>query len=304
MIEILSREAIYLWHYFMIQFGQIFWYWVVGILIGSVISVFGKEKIHRLLIGLQNKKLGVFGIVPACLIGIASPLCLYGTIPISASFSEKGVADDWLAAFMMSSILLNPQLIIYSAALGQAAFITRIVTGFLCGCSAGLLIRFFYKNKGKTFFNFSGFAALTNRDIDPSLLIRLIKNIGRNIRITGPYFLLGVVLSALFQRYFPESLMIMLFGNNKPFGVLMAASVGVPLYACGGGTIPLLKWWLAGGMSIGAASAFMLSGQAAKITNLSAIKIVLGAKRFGLYLIFILTFAFLSGLVANLITFL
>lgn len=32
---------------------------------------------------------------------------MYGTIPIAVSFSKKGMRDDWLAAFMMASILLT-----------------------------------------------------------------------------------------------------------------------------------------------------------------------------------------------------
>ena len=62
---------------------------------------------------------------------------MYGTIPLAASFSESGMEDDWLAAFMMSSILLNPQLILYSMALGPAALSIRIVSDFLCGAAAG-----------------------------------------------------------------------------------------------------------------------------------------------------------------------
>ena len=65
--------------------------------------------------------MGIWGIIPASLLGMASPLCMYGTIPIAASFSRQGMRDDWLAAFMMSSILLNPQLILYSTALGGTA---------------------------------------------------------------------------------------------------------------------------------------------------------------------------------------
>ena len=34
----------------------------------------------------------------------------------------------------------------------------------------------------------------------------------------------------------------------------MAATIGVPLYACGGGTIPLLQAWLMDGMSVGSAA--------------------------------------------------
>jgi len=301
MIDILRREFIYLWYYFTVQFEQIFGYWVVGIVLGSVISVFGKQKIHQLFGALQSKKMGIFGVIPASAIGIASPLCMYGTIPIAASFSEKGMKDDWLVAFMMSSILLNPQLIIYSAALGKTALVVRIVSCFICGAVAGLCIRFFYTNKGKSFFNFSGFGEPANRDTDPNPLLRLLKNIWRNVKATGPYFLIGIILSAVFQRYVPQDLMVSIFGNNKAFGILMAATIGVPLYACGGGTIPLLQGWLVSGMSMGSATAFMITGPATKITNLGAMKIVLGMKRFILYILFCMVFAFLSGLIVDLI---
>ena len=85
------------------------------------------------------------------------------------------------------------------------------------------------------------------------------------------YWVLGILLSALFQRYVPQDLMTDLFGGNEAFGVLMAATIGVPLYACGGGTIPLLQSWLLDGMSMGSAGAFMITGPSTKITNLSLI---------------------------------
>lgn len=299
MLEALHREWVYIWYYFTLQFQQIFKYWLLGMVLGSVVSVFGKERIRLLFERLREKKLGLFGIVPACILGIASPLCMYGTIPIAASFSEKGMRDDWLASFMMASILLNPQLILYSVALGRAALIVRIVSCFLCGIAAGLLVHFFYR--GKPFFNFLGFGAQTSRDTDPNLLMRLLKNFGRNVEATGLYFLFGILLSALFQRYVPADAFTALFGKNEGFGVLMAATIGVPLYACGGGTIPLLQQWLYSGMSMGGAAAFMITGPATKITNLGALKIVFGMKRFLLYLTFTIAFAFFTGLMVNLL---
>jgi len=297
LFDILRREGIYLWYYFSVQLEQIVSYWVLGMVIGSVVSVFGKEHIHTLFRRLSGIGLGLLGIVPACLLGIASPLCMYGTIPIAASFSEQGMRDDWLAAFMMSSVLLNPQLILYSAALGPAALAVRLVSCFVCGIAAGLLVHFFYQ--GKSFFNFTGFSVGAGRDVDPDPFLRLLKNFGRNVRATGPYFLLGIALSALFQRYVPAGAVAGLFGNNRGFGVLMAAAIGVPLYACGGGTIPLLIQWLNDGMSMGSAAAFMITGPATKITNLGALKIVFGFRRFLLYLIFILLFAFGTGLLVD-----
>jgi uncharacterized membrane protein YraQ (UPF0718 family) len=301
MAEILQREFIYLWYYASIQFRQIVWYWIFGMALGSLISVFGKEKIHRLFTALRNKKLGALGVVPASLLGIASPLCMYGTIPIAASFADKGMEEDWIAAFMMGSILLNPQLLFYSAALGPAALIIRFVSCFLCAAAAGLLIRFFFKNKN--FFTFGRFEQPENRDIDPNPALRFLKNFLRNIKATGVYFLIGVILSALFQRYVPPDAMAALFGGQdgrgRGFGLLMAATIGVPLYVCGGGTIPLLMAWLDSGMSLGAAAAFMITGPATKITNLGAVKIVLGLRHYVFYLAFTVFSALLSGLVVD-----
>ena len=248
-MNILRREFIYIWYYFSVQLEQILGYWVLGMVLGSAISVFGKKKIHAAFSRLGESRLGVLGLIPASILGIASPLYMYGTIPLAASFSQKGMRDDLLAAFMMSSILLNPQLLIYSAALGTAALTVRILSCFLCGIGAGLCVRFFYKDK--SYFNFSGFQEAEGRDTDPNLLL--------------------------------------------------AATVGVPLYACGGGTIPLLSQWLASGMSLGAAASFMITGPATKITNLGALKIVLGVRRFFLYLMYVVLFSLASGLMTNLI---
>ena len=115
------------------------------------------------------------------------------------------------------------------------------------------------------------------------------------------YWVLGILLSALFQRYVPQDLMTELFGGNEAFGVLMAATIGVPLHACGGGTIPLLQSWLLDGMSMGSAGAFMITGPSTKITNLGALKIVLGLRHFLLYLAFVMVYSFVTGLIVNLL---
>ena len=297
LFTVLRRECIYIWYYFEIQFRQICGYWILGMLIGSFISVFAKDKIHGIFVRMKDKRWGLFGIIPACILGIASPLCMYGTIPIAASFRRQGMREDWLAAFMMASILLNPQLIIYSAALGPTALAVRIVSCFLSGLAAGLLVFLFFRNRD--FFDFSGFEERAGHDTHPNLFIRYLLNVWRNVKATGMYFLFGILLSAIFQRYVPSDLMSKVFGGNEAWGVLMAATVGVPLYACGGGTIPLLRQWLWEGMSMGSAAAFMITGPATKITNLGALKIVMGLRRFLLYLTFVMLFSLLAGILVN-----
>ena len=297
--EILYREFVYLAYYFEIQFTQIAGYYLFGIVTGSLISVFLKKRILSAMEAVGRYSDGFPALVLSSALGIASPLCMYGTIPIAASLAKGGIRHP--------SILLNPQLIVYSAALGSTALAVRILSCFVCGITAGVVV----KLSGREFFRFSVMEERQDRDSDPRLWLRFLKNLGRNVKATGPYFLAGVMLAALFQRYVPAEFISSLFGKDERFGVLVAATVGVPLYACGGGTIPLLSaWladgmsmllsaWLADGMSMGSAAAFMITGPATKITNLGALKIVLPARKFLLYLVFTALFSLAAGLLVN-----
>ena len=162
----------------------------------------------------------------------------------------------------------------YSTAPGCTAVVIRFVSCFVCGCVAGLLIRLFYSGRGSSFFDFTGFCEGVSRDTDPNLLLHFLKNVWRNIKANGPMIALDILLTALYQIHVPDDFVSSLFGKNNGFGVLVAATVGVPVYNRGGGSIPLLIQRLADGMSMGSAAAFLITGPAMKTTNLGAVKIV------------------------------
>jgi uncharacterized membrane protein YraQ (UPF0718 family) len=123
--------------YILLQCGQIGPYWIGGIFIGSIISVFCKEHISKAIEKINHKKWGAAGVVPAALLGIASPLCMYGTVPIVAAMARRKVPEDWLVSFMICSILLNPQLVMYTLALGFPITLMRFTVCFLAGVAAG-----------------------------------------------------------------------------------------------------------------------------------------------------------------------
>lgn len=297
MLDLIERELIYLWYYLDILCRQLLPFYVVGTLLGSFISVFAKDKIQLLFEKCRVKRLGLLTLIPAALLGFASPICMYGTLPLAAAFYQKGVRQETLACFMTASVLLNPQLIAYSAALGPELFTLRLITCLLMAIAAGLLVHFFYRRS--EFFTFGSFGGGHNHDTDPNLLMRYVKNVGRNLRATLPYFLIGILLAALFTIHLPQDDFARLFGRDSGWGVLLSATLGVPLYMCGGGTIPILISWIAAGMSHGSAVAFMLSGPATKITNIAALKAVLGFKNFVFYIVFVLVFSTVTGLVVN-----
>lgn len=295
----LLNELTILAYWTVFQFKIIFPYWIAGTIAGSLISVFLSPKITALAGRQGTGSFSILAVLPAALLGAASPICMYGTVPLIASLGRKGVPQHLLVSFMISSVLINPNLFIFSFALGAPIALARLAACLIAGIAAGLLVRLLYRNK--QIFKYEVFEDKGKRNSGQGAVKRLLSDINRAIIKTAPYFLIGILLAALFQRYITTDIIAALFGNKSRAGILIAASLGVPVYVCGGGTIPLLRAWLDAGMSPGSAIAFMLSGPATKITNLGAVKIILGIRNFLLYLAFNMIFAVLAGFIIDII---
>jgi uncharacterized membrane protein YraQ (UPF0718 family) len=280
------------------QLARIAPFWAAGILAGSLVSVFLSTAVSTAVVRMGSAKLGPVRLLFAVVLGAASPVCMYGTIPILAGLGRNGVPQHLLAAFMVSSILMNPNLFVFSFALGAPLAVIRLLACLAVAAAAGILVRALFRNVALFDFRIFGEKPAGGNGSRPTAGDYL-RSLGRGIVRTAPYFLGGVLLTALMDRYFPRQWLDSLFHGNKGLGVILAASVGVPVYVCGGGTIPLVKYWLGAGMSPGSAVAFMVSGPATKLTNLGAVKIILGARNFGLYLAFCLVLAVLSGLAVD-----
>jgi len=276
------------------NFFVLFPYWASGLIIGSLVSVYLSEGIAKKMVGLDSEGGAHFlQIGASSVLGIISPLCMYGTIPVIAALGHKKVPQQLLVAFMVSSVLLNPNLFLLSFALGVEIALMRLLLAFVCGSLAGALVYIFYKNK--MIFDFSKF---TPTDKAKKTFLR---DLLKSFKITTPYLLFGLILTALFYRYMPSEWIESMFGARNGLGVLFATSLAVPLYACGGGVIPLIRAWLFAGMGVGEALAFMIAGPATKITNLSAVKMILGARNFFLYLAYCIGFSIAVGLIISLI---
>ena len=284
----LTHELTMLFGSAWLQFQQIGPYWALGLVAGSLVSVFLSDRIAERMVALAS---GSFWLLPLCVaafLGIISPLCMYGTVPIIAALGKKGVPQHLLAAFMISSILLNPNIFFFTFALGMDVALLRLALSFLSGILAGGLVLLLFRSKA--LFAFERFAPAEDRPKKAFFL-----DLFKAFRITAPFLLFGVTLAAVFERYIPPDLIAGMFGARRGLGVLFATTVSIPLYICGGGTIPLIRAWMHAGMGTGDAMAFMLAGPTVKINNLSAVKMIFGARHFTLYLAYNLAFAMLAG---------
>lgn len=282
---------------FWLQIRMIAPYWAGGLIAGSLVSVFLSEKIIGKIAALAS---GRFWLIPLCaasLLGIVSPLCMYGTVPIIAALGKKGIPQRLLASFMVSSILLNPNILFLTFVLGIHIALIRLGLSFLGGILAGVLVSFLFREK--ILFSLERFAAQDTKPAKPQK--KFFSDLFKAFRITAPYLVFGIALAVLFDGYIPSAWISGMFGARRGLGVLFATTLAIPLYVCGGGTIPLINAWMRAGMGTGDAMAFMLAGPAVKITNLSAVKMIFSTKNFVFYLIYCIVFAMLCGLIINVI---
>jgi uncharacterized membrane protein YraQ (UPF0718 family) len=107
-------------------------------------------------------------------------------------------------------------------------------------------------------------------------------------------------VAAAVAALIPADLIFRVLGGESSFTVLLAVLLGIPLYACGGGTIPVMVVLHDMGMSQGAILGFFISGPATKASTLAALVAALEKKAVILYLAVTLIGAFAFGIAYNL----
>jgi len=271
-------------------FTQLWYFVVAGIVLAALISVFwDKSKIASYF-----ERTGRLSIVMSALLALVCPLGTYVLIPLIAGLLVVGVPVAPLVAFLVASPLMNPILFSLTAgAFGYQMAIARAVSALILGIFAGLvtekLISLKFLNQFNLCVSHSGFnrqnTLQSGRDVKerPSTG-RFFSELLGLTRFVGKYFTLAILVAAAVKVLVPASWVIRTLGSGRSFSVLVAVAAGVPLYACGGGTIPIIKVLQDMGMGQGAILGFFISGPATKISTLVALKAAFRKEMFLLYL--------------------
>jgi uncharacterized membrane protein YraQ (UPF0718 family) len=108
---------------------------------------------------------------------------------------------------------------------------------------------------------------------------------------------IGIGIAA-FVDLLPMDLLFGQVDTTSPAGILLAAAAGIPIYACGGGTIPMIASLMSKGLSRGSALAFLTVGPATRITSLAAIGTIFRKRFLLLYVLVLLVFSVAAGMLA------
>lgn len=247
----------------------------------------------------------LFLITLASIIGIISPMPVYVVIPLIVILFKVGIPAPVLFSYLISSPLMNPVIFSLTAgALGLEMAIARSVSALSLGISAGYAL-FRFNASGRLNCIFSEGAPATEKrkycyeKTFASFIKTFLYESYRLFFFAGKYFVLGILTAAAVKTLIPATFIIKRLGNSPSVSILLAVAAGVPLYACGGGTIPVMKILLGLGMNKGAILAFFISGPATKISTLVTLNAAIKREAFMLYLIIAFTDATVFGFFYN-----
>lgn len=288
-------------------FIQLWHFFVAGIIITSIIAFFWNE--DKIISFFKKSRYSyLLWIVIATLIGVISPLPIYVAIPVVTALFKVGLPVPILFSFLVASPLMNPVLFtLTSGALGYEMAFARLVSAIILGITAGC-IAYILESKNYLRGLISSDTPVIQMNADPEEktfktgFLKFINDFYRLTRFSIKYFLIGIITGAAVKVLVPPAWILKMLGSqNVTTSVLLAVAAGIPLYACGGGTIPTMQVLLSLGMNKGAILAFFISGPATKVSTLIALKAAIINKAFLIYLSISLIGALIIGLIYSFI---
>ena len=286
-----------------IYFREIYPYVILGSLLGEALKFTSWTKI----IYKFTTKRPRLAVLAATILGILSPLCTYGTVPVLIALYGAGVSVAPLISFLAASSMMNPQLFIMTAGgLGMKMAVVRLICvfafSFLCGVLAHFLPKRFVvrgdlvdAEEEQSCGSECGADAVLSRTKKKFTVRAYTVSFVKNLWFVTRMMTLGISIAA-FVDLLPLSLMFGQANTDTVIGVVTAAMAGIPVYACGGGTIPMVASLMARGLSGGSAIAFLTVGPATRITSLAAVAAVFRKRFLALYVAVLLVFSVSVGM--------
>jgi uncharacterized membrane protein YraQ (UPF0718 family) len=265
-------------------------YFLLGVGVGAVIRTWRLHVRMRESLG----RFGAFAIPAAVLVGVISPLCSCGSIPLFVSLVSSGVPLAPALTLLLVSPLMSPSGYTITAwELGPAWANLKLFSALFMGAFAGgttfLLERGgFFGNPGV--LTVSGKIDIHAPDCPGELACNCgdqwsnrleRKGHGRAVVLlakaweltikTGKFTLLGVVLAVLAERYIPREWIAGYLGEGSVKNVLLVTFFSVPLHVNEITAAAILYSLLGLGLAKGPALAFLIGGPVTSIPAMSVL---------------------------------
>lgn len=270
-------------------------YLFIGLTFAGILHVFvGTDLITRYL----GKK-GFWSSFKAAILGVPLPLCSCGVIPTAFQLRKSGASKGATIAFLISTPQTGVDSIVATyGMMGPFFGIFRPIYALISGIIGGTVADLVHIKDDDSHIVVEGKQKIKSKD-KGNIFIRFIKYAyGEFLDDLTKNLIIGIILAGLISLI-PDSFFLY-FSENYVLSYIIVAMIGIPLYVCSTGSIPIALALMAKGMSPGAILLFLIVGPATNVATITLITKALGKKMITIYLTVIALAGILGGIMLDL----
>lgn len=271
-------------HFFIYDVVKIFILLSALIFMISYIQSFFPPERTRKILGNFN---GITANILAALLGTITPFCSCSSIPLFIGFTSAGLPIGITFSFLISSPLVDlASVILLAGIFNWKIAIAYVIVGLVLAVIGGTIIDKLKLEAHVESFIFSNNMEMEEEESSMTRAERIAfakEQVLDIIRKVWIYVLIGVGIGAAIHNYIPESFITSLLGADKWWSVLVAAIVGIPMYADIFGTLPIAEALIAKGVGLGTALAFMMGVTALSLPSLVMLSKVVKPKLLAIF---------------------
>ncbi|MBW8334132.1 MAG: permease [Prolixibacteraceae bacterium] len=280
---------------------------LISSLMGLVNAYF---PVDRLRIYLTTKKMYGLQYFFASLFGAITPFCSCSSIPLFIGFVKGGIPLGVTFAFLITSPLVNEVAVaMFLGLFGIKATLIYAISGILLGTVGGFVLGKFKLDRYLSDWVKEIQAASEQEseqwEIDKTPFIDRLPIIIREgwdiVRKVLLYVIIGIGIGAAMHGYVPENFFTEYLSADKWYAVPLAVIAGVPMYGNAAGIVPVIQVFVAKGVPLGTALAFMMAVVGLSLPEATLLKKVMKWKLIGIFFGTITIFIILLGYLFNLI---
>lgn len=280
---------------------------VIVFFMGIVNTYFPIEKLKNYL--HKNKLYGLEYFF-ASIFGAITPFCSCSSVPLFIGFVQGGIPLGVTFAFLITSPLVNEVAIaMFLGMFGLKATLVYVGSGILLGTIGGWVLGKFNLEpllsdwvkqimaKSQASSDEYEEEKLTFKQRLPEIT-RSAWEIVKGVLI---YVIIGIALGAAMHGYVPENFFAQYLGSGAWWTVPLAVILAVPMYANAAGIVPVIQVFVAKGVPIGTAIAFMMATVGLSIPEATLLKKVMTWKLIAIFFSVVTVFIIISGYIFNVI---
>lgn len=280
---------------------------VIVFLMGIVNTYFPIEKLKNYL---NRKKLYGLEYFFASIFGAITPFCSCSSVPLFIGFVHGGIPLGVTFSFLITSPLVNEVAIaMFLSMFGLKVTLIYAISGILLGTFGGWLLGKFHLEPLLTDWvkNILANAQKVNAEYEEEKrtfrqrLPEITRNAWDIVKGVLIYIIIGVGIGAVMHGYVPENFFAKYLGSGAWWTVPLAVIVAIPMYANAAGIVPVIQVFVAKGIPIGTAIAFMMATVGLSIPEATLLKKVMTLKLIGIFFGVVTLFIIISGYLFNLI---